>query len=234
MFLRPLALGALISTLLASAAGAEVVTLDFNSLDGEEREHPGLFYAGGQGGQGGLGSGPGPVYGITFSADALVACTLQFACDDPEASQTPTNVLRFLDPRASFLPDPAAPSLMNVAGGFRGTYAMLYATNTAGSFRIWSGLNGTGTILRSVQLGVTEGCHDVGANVCLFAPVETTFQGLARSVEFVGIDFDLAGFDHITLDLANSAAPEPAAWALMIAGFGLAGATLRRRRALAA
>lgn len=31
-----------------------------------------------------------------------------------------------------------------------------------------------------------------------------------------------------------SAAPEPAAWALMIGGFGLAGAALRRRRALAA
>jgi len=32
----------------------------------------------------------------------------------------------------------------------------------------------------------------------------------------------------------GGAVPEPAAWALMIAGFGLAGATLRRRRALAA
>ena len=35
-------------------------------------------------------------------------------------------------------------------------------------------------------------------------------------------------------DLPSAAVPEPAAWALMIAGFGLAGATLRRRRALAA
>jgi len=32
-------------------------------------------------------------------------------------------------------------------------------------------------------------------------------------------------------DFAASAAPEPAAWALMIGGFGLAGAALRRRRA---
>jgi len=34
----------------------------------------------------------------------------------------------------------------------------------------------------------------------------------------------------ITVDHVASAAPEPATWALMIGGFGLAGATLRRRR----
>jgi hypothetical protein len=33
-----------------------------------------------------------------------------------------------------------------------------------------------------------------------------------------------------TFDLADSAIPEPAAWGLMIMGFGLAGAALRRRR----
>jgi hypothetical protein len=35
-------------------------------------------------------------------------------------------------------------------------------------------------------------------------------------------------------DSAGSAVPEPASWALMISGFGLAGAVLRRRRALVA
>jgi len=34
--------------------------------------------------------------------------------------------------------------------------------------------------------------------------------------------------------LADAAVPEPAAWALMITGFGLAGAAIRRRRAVAA
>jgi len=40
--------------------------------------------------------------------------------------------------------------------------------------------------------------------------------------------------DNSQNDVLPSAVPEPAAWALMIGGFGLAGATLRRRRALAA
>jgi hypothetical protein len=41
-----------------------------------------------------------------------------------------------------------------------------------------------------------------------------------------------ATFDWVR-DPSASAAPEPASWALMIGGFGMAGATLRRRRASA-
>jgi hypothetical protein len=38
----------------------------------------------------------------------------------------------------------------------------------------------------------------------------------------------------VNFDLPASPTPEPASWALMIGGFGLAGASLRRRRALTA
>ena len=43
--------------------------------------------------------------------------------------------------------------------------------------------------------------------------------------------FFQAGVDNVSL---TNAVPEPTTWALMIGGFGLAGATLRRRKALAA
>jgi len=43
---------------------------------------------------------------------------------------------------------------------------------------------------------------------------------------------DYFGADDLTFDTA--AVPEPASWALMIGGFGLAGAALRRRRLVAA
>lgn len=45
-----------------------------------------------------------------------------------------------------------------------------------------------------------------------------------------------AAYDNIRLDatsLSAGAVPEPGAWALMISGFGLAGAMIRRRRTLA-
>lgn len=44
--------------------------------------------------------------------------------------------------------------------------------------------------------------------------------------------FDPVGQDYLALDnlSANAVVPEPAAWVLLIAGFGVAGARLRRRR----
>ena len=42
-----------------------------------------------------------------------------------------------------------------------------------------------------------------------------------------------ADFGNARLDATFNAVPEPATWALMIGGFGMAGAALRRRRALA-
>ena len=42
------------------------------------------------------------------------------------------------------------------------------------------------------------------------------------------------GYEKVIYTFNGGAAPEPAAWALMIGGFGLAGAALRRRRSAAA
>ena len=41
------------------------------------------------------------------------------------------------------------------------------------------------------------------------------------------------GSDSTGLNFTLTAVPEPASWALLIAGFGLTGAVLRRRRAVA-
>jgi len=66
----------------------------------------------------------------------------------------------------------------------------------------------------------------------------TTANGGAFSVTFNNIAGFTPGGDakgSVTIHVDSAGAvPEPAAWAMMIAGFGLAGATLRRQRALAA
>lgn len=62
-----------------------------------------------------------------------------------------------------------------------------------------------------------------------------TIYGAGDKVLYTGqLDARTTGNDSITFDAPTSGAPEPAAWALMIGGFGLAGATFRRRRTMAA
>ena len=62
------------------------------------------------------------------------------------------------------------------------------------------------------------------------------FQPYQRSDDytaFVSLDIQLKeGANGQSFSYTMSAAPEPATWAMMIAGFGLVGATLRRRRAV--
>lgn len=67
-----------------------------------------------------------------------------------------------------------------------------------------------------------------------------TLSGVAQSdtvrVQFVGDSGSTArgapGLDDVSLSVTGGV-PEPAAWALMIAGFGMAGGLLRRRRSVA-
>ena len=62
---------------------------------------------------------------------------------------------------------------------------------------------------------------------------QTRFLGFASdtpftSIEFRGIQNDAFGIDNTAA--ATGGVPEPATWALMLGGFGLAGAALRSRR----
>ena len=59
------------------------------------------------------------------------------------------------------------------------------------------------------------------------------FANVTR-IEIVNITDDAGlGYDDFTFDAGN-AVPEPATWAMMILGFGLAGGAMRRRRAILA
>ena len=74
-------------------------------------------------------------------------------------------------------------------------------------------------------------------------PGAGVFNDAQNATDFAGLDISAYGFDasltpdqsrfvnYAFKDDANTGGvPEPAAWALMIAGFGLAGAGVRRRR----
>jgi hypothetical protein len=94
------------------------------------------------------------------------------------------------------------------------------------SVSVWSGFDGTGSLLATLNLPANAvGCPDFGdADLCPFTSAQVTFAGVARSVQFSGIS---AEFD----DIRFTAAPEPSTWAMTLIGFaGLGYAAIRGKR----
>jgi hypothetical protein len=114
--------------------------------------------------------------------------------------------------------DPAPTPITYGAGGNSGGLALTsYSPGLGQIFWIGDGLTGTG----------------IGAIQQFIVPTGATRLYLG-TVDGFGW-FNNIGTGVVTVDgLSSSGTPEPAAWALMIGGFGLAGASLRRRRRVAA
>lgn len=93
--------------------------------------------------------------------------------------------------------------------------------------QIWSGEGGTGVLLGSATA-------DFGGEFPDFNTITIDSAVAFRSATFTAGSpgFENSVFyDNLTATVAT--VPEPATWALLIAGFGLAGAQLRRRRVVA-
>ncbi len=181
-------------SLLASAAG--ITTLDFNNLQvGEEALN---YY---NGGFGNLGSGPGPNYGITFTPDFVTVAQGVFA--PPARAEMVTGTS----------------GTMNVLNGFSGLFSFYYEATTAASAALYSGLNGTGTLLGTISLSPESG----------FFPAGNLGVGVFDSVVFSSSAGSLI-LDNITF--GAQVVPEPSSAAFFAAGLtGLLLITLRRSRA---
>jgi hypothetical protein len=216
-----------LALMAASIASAGTIVLNFAGLNGNAEEQVQNYY---NGGTGSLGSGPGTNYGISFGSDAL-ACSGQPGgrCNSAMIPGGPgANLLFFLS---------GSGDIMNKASGFTTGFSFFYASPFyAGTVDVYSGLDGTGTLLASISLPTTansgSGCY--GTNFCPYVPIGVTFSGTAESVNFTGTANEIA-FADITLGSATAGggAPEPGTWALLGAGLlalGLASG-IRRRRA---
>ena len=116
--------------------------------------------------------------------------------------------------------DPADKALMNVSGGVNGWLSFYYSSPTAaaGAVKAYSGLNGTGTLLGSIDLTANNGgAYDVWTQKNFY------FSGTALSFDLTG-SANAVALDNI------SAVPEPTTTALMLAGVGVVALSIFRRR----
>ncbi len=225
------------TALLATAAalftvvgGANAAVIDLN-FEGINATYPSTnyaeilnFYNGGTSNQGTSGTN----YGISFPSNALAIClntpgngcsnTSRGGLGDPNSQK---GALFFLSGATTFLDDPA---------GFTKGFSFNYvAINEGGSVDVFSGLDGTGTLLATLNLPTTPSeCSDVyAASFCPFFAAGVTFAGTAQSIGFNGVANQIV-FDDVTFGSSTPGVPEPTTLAIL--GAGLVGLGVARRK----
>lgn len=185
--------------LWSATASASPIFVTFAGLQNQESV---LNYY--DGGLGGSGSGPGPSDEIVFSSNAL-ALTSSLVGGTGTFAPAGDTAIFFLS---------GSGITMDVLDGFGNSLSFLYTapsftgfTNPGGTANIYSGLDGTGTLIASIALPGTmngtsvPGCS--GQPFCPFVEENLEFSGTAMSVVFAGSQNEI-GFTDIDLDV-----PEP-------------------------
>jgi hypothetical protein len=179
---------------LASSAHATMVDLTFEGIAASYPFSPTKindFYNGGTSGAG----TSGPDYGVTFSRGLNAIC---LDSSTVSCSRVSKGGLGPADSREGALDfNSVVSAFMDVSGGFTTDLQLNYVTTLLQvSVSVWSGFDGTGSLLATLNLPANAvGCPDFGdADLCPFTSAQVTFAGVARSVQFSGIS---AEFDDI-------------------------------------
>jgi hypothetical protein len=224
--------------LIAAASAANAQVLKFDDIVGATTSGSGItignYYNG--------GGGPAVNFGVDFVGNAIAFCLNRPS--NPSCSNTSWGsgadavAADARGTRGAGMTWLSANPIMNRVSGFTTGFSFFYSNPFSQNvgFTVWSGLNGTGTLLATWTSSPTQngsgipGCFS--ANYCPFVAGGIGFAGTAQSVVFNGAAnqfvYDDFTFGSVDPGVNPSVVPEPSTYALMATGLiGLAG--LRRR-----
>lgn len=209
-------ISALVAGLLSAAPSfANSVTLDFEGATSYGSINN--FYNGGTDlPSTNVTPASGVNYGISFGLDALALSNDELG---PYFSNAPTP--------GTVLSVVGGDAAMNSLSGFTGQVSFSYSSSAETTVGVYSGLNGTGTLLDSFTLtaNATNGCSDTS-----FCHWDLTTLNLgssvAQSIQFANIA-GVAAVDNVSVN----AVPLPAAAWMLVSALGSLGVVRRKRAA---
>jgi hypothetical protein len=218
--LKVLSLTAVVMLVSAAALADSTEVLTFSGLG--DNQPVGNFYNGS-----GLTSTPN--YGVTFSSN-FYGLTSFYNGGAGAFSPTPTTTPAIF--MGGVTTGTTVMGVMNVTAGFSGGlnfyFTAGFAPGQSESVQIWSGANGTGTILATINLSNNNSSCNGYPTYCLWSSAGASFTGTAKSVTFSGPANEL-GIADITVGSNSTAIPEPSSAYLLGAGVAALSLTQVRR-----
>ncbi len=169
-----------------------------------------------------------PNYGVTFSSNFI---GLRSYLNGGSGAFNYNNAPNLTHTPAIFVNGANGASVtgtMNVANGFSSGIQFFYSAGFSETVTVWSGANGTGTVLATITLAPNNGSCTSFPTYCNWTSAGLNFSGSAKSVTFAGTA-DGIGFTDFTLGSSTTAIPEPSSFYLLATGLGAVSLSQIRR-----